>query len=189
MPSLKSPLLCALALAGLSSGCIVSEPPEYDPPERSPIVLDLVNAQPIVTRVIVVPHSPGRPVARDFSIPLRSEDPPGDRVMWALHVNYTLPQGRPIRRNNVPPGTFEQEKRSIAFTLVPADYNNFTPGCNQLTLVVGHREFWSDDLAAPDPATAPLGYAAFAVWYLNMQPEPSQVNNLLNCPSPDQLEF
>ena len=186
MPSSKSLVLCALASAALCSGCVVSAPPEYDPPARSPIVLDLVNAQPLVTRIIVVPL--GEPlVPRNFRIPLRSEDPPGDRVRWALHVNYGLPQGFPLWRGDVPPGTF-QEERSIVFALEPRAQNNLEPGCNQLTLVVGHDSLWDDGLEEPVLGAA-VGYAAHAVWYLNMRPDPLQVNDLLNCASPDQVEF
>ncbi|HYO98469.1 MAG TPA: hypothetical protein VER33_28395 [Polyangiaceae bacterium] len=187
MPSRKSLLLCALALAGLCSGCIVSEPPEYDPPGRSPIILDLVNAQPLVTRIIVVPQGEARPQI-DFNVPLRSEDSADDGVGWAVHANYGLPQGFVLRNGQIPPGTIKEE-RSIAFSLRSEHLRGLSAGCHQLTLVVGHLPFWIEDQGEPDPERAPIGDAALAVWYLNMHPEPLQANDLLNCPSPDQVEF
>jgi hypothetical protein len=168
-------------LSGLSSGCLVADPPQYDEPATTPVFLDVVAAVPIAGRVIV--HDGGGTPTIDFDVPFRSEDN-GDRVQFGLLQDFGFPArtDEVFCRGFVPPGTFDETDRAIRFTAVP---KMAMSGCYQLTLLVAHEKNF--DGCRPDLIRG-VGDTAMVTWWLNVVAPGQDPSTLVNCPSPSEIQ-
>jgi hypothetical protein len=168
-------------LSGLSTGCLVADPPQYEEPATTPVFLDVAAAVPIVGRIIVREPSP----RIEFDVPFRSEDN-GDRVAFSLLQDFGFP-GRTDEvfcRGFVPPGTFDETDRAIRFTALP---KRAKPGCNQLTLLVTHEKNLDTGECRPDLIRG-VGDTAMVTWWLNVVAAGEDESTLVNCPSPSEIQ-
>lgn len=185
-PSARASLSLVLSLA--TGGCIVAEPPPYDPPPRTPPILDLANAIPWVGSTIPVDRYgeqfPEEQTEIEFNIPFRSEDR-GEGLLYGLLVDYLLVPSAQSQTSHdhrsLQPSTFDDESRRIVFSW-KVDANNLTDGCHQLTLVVAHESSWDDEEDRPDPLLG-RGDIAMATWWINVNPAPGERYTLRNCRS------
>ena len=152
MEVLRSSLVAALAF--VTSGCLLAEPPERNP-RQTPPILNLALAEPPVTRLLVLDG----PTVFPFSIPVRSEDV-GELVWFALHRNYGLGTTRSTRiagPERLQPSHLNDTSRYITFSEeLPAP-----DPCYQLTLLVCHDHSFEtgsglceNDLELEDTAVA-----------------------------------
>jgi hypothetical protein len=168
-------------LSGLSTGCLVADPPQYEEPATTPVFLDVAAALPIVGRVIV----DGAPVQIDFDIPFRSEDN-GDRVAFSLLQDFGFPArtDEVFCRGFVPPGTFDETDRAIRFTALPKMAGH---GCYQLTLLVSHEKNFNVNACRPDLIRG-IGDTAMVTWWLNVVAPGEDQSTLVNCPTPSEIQ-
>jgi hypothetical protein len=164
----RESLIVAFSMFAVS-GCLVSDPPEYKPPEQTPPFLDLFRADPLIRDVLVVRHDE----TKNFNVPVRSEDA-GDDLIGAVHFDWGLPQS--WQKNVVlPASTFDDHERAIVF-----DWSVTSPtltGCHQLTLLVFHRsnyDFINQRSTDSDDQ-------AIATWWLNVNPAESELSTLKDC--------
>jgi hypothetical protein len=166
------------------SGCIVADPPQYEDPKRSPPILDLERAVPLISSIIIVDRS-DKIASHDVevSVPIRSDDQ-GEALVAALHHDYfTDPTGNTDTFSSVmvPPSTLDDLNRSISLTWSVEDA--FPAGCHQLALVVFHQSSWDFPHFRPKPGT--LWDTAFATWWMNIDPDPNvDPDTLVGCPKP-----
>jgi len=161
----------------LASGCIVANPPEYLNPVQTRPVLDIGQADPGTSQVLVV--QTGEKVA--FSVPVRSEDA-GEDLRAVFFVDQG-PGSPGIFQNSqaIPASTYsDTNPRAVTFDwTVPA----LTPGCHLLTLTVAHRLSFDpkhDDVLNPKDQDD----AAIVNWWLNASPAPGIPDStLVNCPT------
>lgn len=177
-------LLAGTAGSSSTSGCIVAEPTPYEPPPRTPPVLDIQLAVPRLGVPIPVDRlsdiSPDEKTSVEFFVPMRSEDR-GEYVWWALHLNYLVSntQSYLLKKNRLNPSTFDDTSRVISETWPVGPLSD---GCHQITLVVAHESNWLIDDDRPDPNGNP-SYVATATWWINVNPPPGERFTLKNCPS------
>lgn len=158
-------------MALLAGGCVVSDPPEYGRADQTPPLLNLVDAAPSITQILVV--EPGDRV--DFNVPVRSEDPPGDELFAQLFLDYTLSTEEFQRFARVQPSTFSDTDRAI---VMQWNVPNGAAGCRQLTLVVTHA---SNLNAANRPDSSED--TAIATWWVNIDDDSDTPNTLASCPT------
>jgi hypothetical protein len=174
-------------LSGLSmfaSSCIVADPPEYLDPVQTRPVLDIGQADPGTSQVLVV--KAGDNVA--FSVPVRSEDA-GEDLRAVFFVDQG-PGSAGVFQNSqsIPASTYNVTNRAVTFTwTVP---NNLTPvggaagaggNCHLLTLTVAHRLSFDpkhDDVLNPKDQDD----AAIVNWWLNTNPTTDN-STLVDCPT------
>jgi hypothetical protein len=155
MVVVRSSLVASLAL--FASGCLLAEPPERNP-RQTPPILNLAQASPGVTRLLVLDG----PTVLPFSIPVRSEDV-GESIRFGMHRNYSAGAPRSDRifgPEEIEPSHLNDTSREIAFNAnLPAP----TP-CYQLTLVVCHVSSFElgEALCRPDS----LDDTALATWWV-----------------------
>lgn len=190
-PSMSPPepvaWLASLLLPCTLLGCIVADPPPYEPTQRSPPVLDLVRALPFIGETLVVDRitdpNPDEPTFIAFSIPVRSEDD-GRPLQYALHLDYTYvsyQSSQTGKRERIPPSTFDDTSREIQFRWDVL--GNVSDGCHQLTLVVAHDDNWN----LPEDRPWPGVESAMATWWINVNPAPGERYTLKNCPNRDEI--
>ena len=154
-----------------ASGCLVAEPPEYQPPAQTPPLLDLFLADPPVTHVLAKPLD----ATIDFNVPVRSEDA-GDMLFGAVYVDWGFSTEQWQKNVKEDPSTFDDDTRYIDF---PWTVTGVTKGCHQLTLLVCH--FATFDPIAQRPTDS--NDQAIATWWLNVEPDETDPNSLDSCPT------
>jgi hypothetical protein len=167
-------LLGALAAALLAEGCIIAEPPEFDEPQRTPPVLDLAHATPAITNIQVLEADRGPNHALTFHVPVRSEDL-GQELAYRLLLNYGASNEYLEAADSVPPSTFNDTSRIIAFSWLT---QRAPVGCQQLTLFVTHS-------LNRDPETKQLidpNDVALATWWLDVEDAEGASAPLATCP-------
>ena len=175
--------LCLSALSALSAGCLVADPPQYEEPPTTPVFLDVAAALPIVGRVIVARELP---VTIDFDIPIRSEDN-GDEVSFGLLQDFGFPERTKqvfCNGTTVAPGTFDETHRALRFRAQASDAMS---GCYQLTLLVSHKDNWDSLRCRPDLIRG-VGDTSMITWWLNVVRPGQNPNDLVNCPSPSEIQ-
>jgi hypothetical protein len=174
--------LCSSVLSIVATGCLVADPPQYEEPATTPVFLDVAAATPPVNRVIV---STALPVTIEFDVPIRSEDN-GDRVAFGLQQDFGFPARTKdvFCRASLPAGTFDQTDRAVRFTALVSNDKN---GCYQLTLLVSHQDNWDDLRCRPDLIKG-VGDTSMITWWLNVIPPGQNPNDLVNCPSPSEIQ-
>ena len=126
-------LAAAAAVTALcASGCLLSDPPEYDEREQTVPVLDALTAVPAPTQT----HLRNKGDTVSITVDFHSEDR-GERVFALLFLNFAV-EGQSYEWGaEYPPSTFD-EKRTISTSwTVPGPEELY--GCNQLSLVVTHE--------------------------------------------------
>ena len=167
-------LLSSLSML-LASSCIVADPPEYLDPVQTRPVLDIGQADPGTSQVLVV-HA-GDNVA--FSVPVRSEDA-GEDLRAVFFVDQG-PGSAGVFQNSqsIPASTYNDTGRAVTFTwTVPT----LAVGCHLLTLTVAHRLSFllkQDDVLNPKDQDD----AAIVNWWLNANPPTTDTSTLINCPT------
>lgn len=184
--------LVIVAVSAALGGCIVADPPLYESPPLSAPILDLVQGQPPIGKVIPVDRDDD-PAADErtsivFSIPLILSEDDGDRIRYALHVDYLFVpywRSRTTIHSELPPRSIEDRERVITFTWpVPAGVSD---GCHQLTLLVGHERFWLAQESRPDTVRG-LGDTVAATWWINVNPRPGERYTLRDCPDGGEVQ-
>ena len=160
----------------LASSCIVASPPEYVDPLQTRPILDVGQAVPGTSQVLVVQN--GQNVG--FSVPVRSEDA-GEDLRAVFFVDQG-PGSPGIFQNSqiISASTYSDIMRNVTYTWpVPV----LTPaGCHLLTLTVAH-------LSSFDPKhdsvlqSAKQGDAAIVNWWLNAPATGTPDSTLDNCPT------
>jgi hypothetical protein len=164
------------------AGCLVSDPPEYEEPSLTPPFLDMVQATPLASRIIV--RDRADPLIK-FDVPFRSEDA-GQPIWFALHRNYPFDPSNSLLVGSIslPPGTFDETDRSIRFDWT---ISSLEAGCYQLTLLVSHESTW-DFFERRPHLTRGIGDTAMATWWLNFEPPNNNPGTLENCPTLSEVE-
>lgn len=173
----------SLCLSALSTGCLVADPPQYEEPATTPVFLDVAAATPLVGRVIVRSELP---VTIEFDVPIRSEDN-GDDVAFGLIQDFGFPERTKevfCNRAVVPAGTFDETDRAIRFSAVAPDALS---GCYQLTLLASHVRNW-DRLGCRPDLIKGVGDTSMITWWLNVARQGQNPNDLVNCPSPSEIQ-
>ncbi|HLV66093.1 MAG TPA: hypothetical protein VKY73_09780 [Polyangiaceae bacterium] len=179
-----------MLLSVLAPGCLVADPPEYREPPRTPPILDLVAAKPLISEIIVRDTRTGLDADRviEFVVPLRSEDN-DEYVWWAFHIDYGFAPpsetliGVPQR---ITPSTFDDVSRSINYKWdIPSVA--YRAGCHTITLVVSHDSTWNLVEARPHVIEGQHD-TAMATWWLNLNPPPDARDTLLDCPTHSEVE-
>jgi hypothetical protein len=163
--------LASVLLLGASSGCLLSDPPEYENQQRIPPVLDVVNADPSPAQILTLQGDDTESV----SVPFRSEDD-GVNPYAVLVLDYTVPERRTQPGWTIaPPSTFDDTTREfgIAWT-VPR-----RPGCHLITLLATHLDNRGDDNLPEDPERMSV-----VIWWaiIAVDGEPTSTT-LEDCPS------
>ncbi len=145
-------------LTAVITSCVVSNPPEYSSAEQTPPLLVLLDADPLVGKVVGVPVGE----RLSLNVPVRSEDAPGDELIARLYLDYGNLETEEVQAPLVllPRGSYDDVERRVEMTWVVPQLQ---PGCRQLSLVVTHR-------SNLDPNGRPLDNrdTAVAVWWLNV---------------------
>lgn len=167
-------LLSSLSML-LASSCIVADPPEYLDPVQTRPVLDIGQADPGTSQVLLV--QTGEKVT--FSVPVRSEDA-GEDLRAVFFVDQG-PGSSGVFQNSqsIPASTYNDTSRPVTFewTVPPLPL----PGCHLLTLTVAHRLSFDpthDDVLNPKDQDD----AAIVNWWLNVNPT-TDPSTLVNCPT------
>ncbi|HEY3668570.1 MAG TPA: hypothetical protein VGL19_21370 [Polyangiaceae bacterium] len=163
----------------LASSCIVADPPEYLDPLQTRPVLDVGQAVPGTSQVLVV-HTGEK---ESFSIPVRSEDAGEDlRAVFFLDQGPGSP-GVFQNSQTVPASTFNETGRAVTFDwTVP----KLPAGCNLLTLTVAHGHSFDpkhNDVLRTDTKGAARDDAAVVNWWLNAPDPGTPDSTLVNCPT------
>jgi hypothetical protein len=174
--------LARLSLLGglsmlLASSCIVADPPEYLNPVQTRPVLDIGQADPGTSQVLVVQTSQN--VA--FSVPVRSEDAGEDlRAVFFVDQGPGSP-GVFQNSQSIPASTYNDTGRAVTFEWTVPPPPPPGPGCHLMTLTVAHRLSFDpthDDVLNPKDQDD----AAIVNWWLNADPT-TDPSTLVNCPT------
>lgn len=163
--------LVSLGMIGLLASCLQSGPPDYQDPSRTPPLLDLNGASPLVTEI--QPVTTGETIP--FSVRVRSEDR-GVDLIAVLYLEYGLanqsPEASPVI---LPASTLSDTSRKIAisWTIPPS----VSAGCHQITLLVTHTTNFTSGV--PNN----LSDIGLATWWLNVNDNPPGTNTLAGCPT------
>lgn len=172
----------------LLSGCIVADPPQYEEPRRTPPILDLVSAQPLLRNVILIDRTDNDDANDkvELKVPVRSDDQ-GDFLKAALWVDFSFDSAFfTDSHTTVPPSTLDDQTRSITLSWRVKELPR-KPGCHPLTVLVSHEINWDDANFMPDPIKAQNDMAV-ATWWMNLDPKPGDEFTLRDCPSKVEFE-
>jgi hypothetical protein len=169
-------LLSGLSML-LTSSCIVADPPEYLDPVQTRPVLDIGQADPGTSQVLLV--QTGEKVT--FSVPVRSEDA-GEDLRAVFFVDQG-PGSPGIFQNSqsIPASTYNDTSRPVTFEWTVPPSPPPGPGCHLMTLTVAHRLSFDpthDDVLNPKDQDD----AAIVNWWLNVNPT-TDPSTLVNCPT------
>jgi len=167
-----------------TSSCVVADPPEYLDPVQTRPVLDIGQADPGTSQVLVV-HT-GEKVA--FSVPVRSEDA-GEDLRAVFFVDQG-PGSPGVFQNSqtVPASTYNETGRAVTFDwTVPAlssgnASQTDVQSCHLMTLTVAHGHSFDpkhNDVLRTDTTGAAKDDAAIVNWWLNLNPKVD--SNLVDC--------
>jgi len=167
-----------LALASLSgTGCIVADPPDYGPAQRSPIFLYNPFPNPyslqVMSRTATGSPSPS-PTVR-FSVTVRSEDA-GEQIVALCYFDYKHAGSSYIFPKVLPALTLEDE-RQIAFDITPN--RDLEPGCHTITFLVMHYSSWNQDTFT---FQGPPEDLAQQTWFASVDDGPDGTVEVKDCP-------
>lgn len=171
-------MFAALAALG-TSGCLVPEPPSYDPPSTIAPVLDAFGAIP--TNLYPTPLSKAQVDGFPLKVPYRSEDA-GQEIWAGLYVDYgNNPSRLPNNYRRYEPSTWDDDDREINISI----RGTLDTGCHTVSLLVTHMpntlvdesgELYLNEEAAKDD----LGVAT---WFFNIDPLANEPTTLTRCPA------
>lgn len=181
----RTPGLLCLArlslLTGLSmlfaSGCIVADPPEYQDPVRTRPVLDVYQASPTTSLVLVVNTND----VVKISVPLRSEDA-GEQLTGVFLVDYNAGSSGLLQNvQKIAPSTYTNDQRAVTLDwTVPMLARK---GCHLLSLIVAHESSFKANPSYVLNADAANRDAAIINWWMNVDVDASQASTLESCPT------
>jgi hypothetical protein len=161
----------------LASSCIVADPPEYQNPVRTRPVLDVFQANPTTSKVLVVNSTD----TVKISVPLRSEDA-GEHLTGVFMVDYNT--GSPGLLQNVQdlaPSTYADDQRAVTLDwIVPTLPRN---GCHLLSLIAAHVSSFKANPSFELNPDAANRDAAIINWWMNVDVPASVASTLENCPT------
>ncbi len=172
--------LATTVVALSATGCLVSEPPEYQDETRTAPMLQRTLAVPAPTEIL--------PISLDdavtFTVPFRSEDA-GVTPIAVLWLDYTI-RGREARLGVdpfQPASDFHDTSRNFSITLGFTDDNLL--GCHQISLVATHR----DNLDTGTWLPVSLEDTDVITWWAEIiDPENPESSTLDSCPSNTDLD-
>jgi hypothetical protein len=170
-------MLPALSLTSLlTTGCLIPEPPEYGPPERTPIFIvdSTVTPNPRNLLTLSTVDDVG---SHSFGFKTHSEDE-GEDVVAALFANYKHDQHNLLFQINYDPSTFDVERTGSLYMSVP-DGRLQAPGCYAITLMVLHETGWDEQKKLPIGTPSDIASVTWFVALTNGDVEPS----LSSCPT------
>lgn len=138
-------LACAslgLVVAAMSSGCLITDPPQFKLPTHSKPLLDQTTADPDPALVKLVQNA-DLTKKITFSAEVTSqEDPPGtsdfDTLHARLYIDYGTPNEFQAYRYALPTTIRTTDgKRRVSADWIPASWP-VGPGCHRATLIVMH---------------------------------------------------
>lgn len=160
----------------LLTGCIIPDPPEYGPPQQTPIFIEEAKISPSKHSVLFVNTvEDTEPISFGFTV--RSEDA-GDRLWAALYADYKHTGGMPLQAFPYDPLTLDEE-RSISIRLSPKDGRLNPPKCYAITLLVVHEQGFDIPASKPKPTASDLTGVTWLLSLANEQGAPS----LDTCPN------
>jgi hypothetical protein len=156
-------------------GCLVDDPPPYDPPKKTPPRLDYRRADPLLDGVLTARTGD----SLTFRIPVASEDA-GDNLVGFLLLDYSAASTRPPDILTIPQvlAASTADDTSRAFGLDWLVDTHGAPGCHRVTLRVTHRS----NLDILTPNVVDKSDLAEAYWWLNIDSDPAFGNSLVDCP-------
>jgi hypothetical protein len=167
-----------LSLASLSgTGCIVADPPDYGPAQRSPIFMYNPSPNPYSLQVLSRTSTGSPPVAPTvrFGATVRSEDA-GEQLVALCYFDYKHANSAYIFPKVLPPLTLEDE-RQIAFDITPN--RDLEPGCHTVTIMVMHYSSWNQDAAT---FQGPPDDLAQETWFVSVDDGPDGTFKVKDCP-------
>lgn len=172
------PVIFAFVTLG-ASGCIVPEPPTYDPRSSTAPVLETFDANP--TNLFPTSLPGDRVPGFQFTVPFRSEDS-GEEVWAGLYIDWgTNLSPLPNNYRRYEPSTYEDDERQIDITIK----GSLSPGCHTVSLFVTHMSNTLVDMSGElylneDAAKGDLGVAT---WFFNVDPPATDPTTLSRCPA------
>ena len=173
--SALAPALISLA-ALVSTSCIVAEPPDYGPAQRSPIFMYNPHPNPWSLQVLSRTATGSPPVAPTvtFGVTVRSEDA-GEQLVALRYIDYNHGSAYPVPRV-LPPLTLEDE-RQIPFDITPQ--RDLDEGCHTVTIMVMHYSSWNQDTARFEGPPEDL---AQETWFVSVDDGPEGSIKVKDCP-------
>lgn len=169
-----------LSLASLSgTGCIVADPPDYGPAQRSSIFMYNPHPNPWSLQVLSRTPTGSPPVSPivQFGMTVRSEDA-GEQIVALRYFDYnhTGLEGPKVKPLVLPPLTLEQE-RNIAFDVTPK--SDLQPGCHTITIMVMHYSSWNQ---VTGKFEGPPEDLAQETWFVSVDDTPDGSIKVDDCP-------
>ena len=146
--------LAVAALAMTCAGCIITDPPQFNPPKHTRPFLVESTADPNPNLVLAVDSQQILSTQRTltFSAEVVSQDDPSStstptdfqQVRGRLYIDYGLEGSQPFvfsfgSTNRLDPGgTIEETGRRISASWSPGDHQDVSLGCHTVTLIVSH---------------------------------------------------
>jgi hypothetical protein len=163
--------LSLVAATAMLSGCLIDDPPPYPEPKQTPPRLDYATAIPALNQIIIAKR--GDPLS--FKVFASSEDA-GDGLNAFLLLDYNGSAIDLLGDDFLLPSTLDDTSR---FFEIPWEVRSNIPGCHRITLRVAHTR------NLPDSHTPVVNAAdlAEAYWWLQVDPDPSDAGNLVDCPT------
>jgi len=161
----------------LATSCVVADPPEYQSPVQTRPALDVYQASPTTTTVLVVNTLD----VVKISVPLRSEDA-GEWLTGVFWVDSNT--GFPGLLQNVqkiPPSTYANDQRAVTLDWIVPRLPR--AGCHLLSLVVAHDSSFKTNPSYMLNADAENRDAAIINWWMNVDVTSGPVSTLENCPT------
>lgn len=138
-----------------STGCLITDPPQFNPPKHTMPFLVEATADPDPTRILTVDTQllPTTQSVLQFSAEVRSQDDPSgtttpfQQVEGKLYIDYGLnlpgTENQPFRfvfdgSPTLASGTLAQTGRRITASWTPS-FVDVHPGCHTATLIVSHK--------------------------------------------------
>jgi hypothetical protein len=169
-------LLAGVALAPTLSGCLLAEPPEFEPARKVAPRLNYNAADPPLTQILRV--SSGQSV--QFTLPFQSQDFASQEepefVLGVLVLDYRLSDSpnRIAGPTFLPPDSLGSTREmKVSWVVGPG-----LSGCHQVSLLVGHLSRFDGQSNLPKPGAE----VSIAVWWANVNPSLEQPDTLFDCP-------
>ncbi len=159
---------CGCFCALLLSGCLISEPPPLEAPERVAPRALVDEATPTVFQPVQTTSTGPR---TEFSVRFWSEDL-GETVVGKLYLNFGQTGERLIGSQPVAAGSLDdKEPRTMN---VPFDNRSeVDAGCYSITLAITHRDNFDDERI---PRPIDYGMTDFVTWWAVHDLAPQDVN-------------
>ena len=169
--------LLSAAIVLLASSCIVADPPEYQSPVRTRPVLDVYQASPTTSQVLVVNHND----LVKISVPLRSEDA-GEQLTGVFLVDYNAGSSGLLQNvQKIAASTYSNEARAVTLNWTVPSLP--IAGCHLLSLIVAHESSFQANPSYVLNADAAIQDAAIISWWMNVDVKSGPVSTLENCPT------